>query len=117
MEFQIRTLAAKDVAPMCRILSCIGLSEFRDLVVPLAQPDGGLSVEEVGIDVVLGAADIVLKNVDKAETELFAFLASLSGLSREEVAELSLGDFLDLLVAVFRSDGFADFLARAKALR
>lgn len=123
MEFNIRPLAAKDVAPMCRIISKIGLSEFKEAVSPetvnsMFSKEGGKDdgVAAVGVAIVVSVADIVFRNVDKVEKDLFAWLASVSGISQKEVSELSLADFATLVGAVFKSEDFKDFFTAVRAL-
>ena len=123
MEFNIRPLAAKDVAPMCRIISKIGLSEFKEAVSPetvnsMFSKEGGKDdgAAAVGVAIVVSVADIVFRNVDKAEKDLFAWLASVSGISQKEVSELSLADFATLVGAVFKSEDFKDFFTAVRAL-
>lgn len=124
MDFEIRNLAARDVAPMCRIISKIGLSEFKDAIPPetinsVFKENGDEEGDEavaIGISVVVSVADIVFRNVDKVEKDLFAWLASVSGLTPEEVSSLSLADFATLIGAVFKSEDFKDFFTAVRAL-
>lgn len=124
MDFEIRNLAARDVAPMCRIISKIGLSEFKDAIPSetinsVFKENGDEEGDEavaVGISVVVSIADIVFRNIDKVEKDLFTWLASVSGLTPEEVSSLSLADFATLIGAVFKSEDFNDFFTAVRAL-
>lgn len=123
MEFNIRPLRFKDIAPMARIVSKIGLREFKQVLTPEAigafaeTAGGGQSVAEaVGAGVLIDAVGIVLENYDKAEDEIAAFLASVAGMKKSEVMELALADSVALVKAVAAAQGFDDFLKQASAL-
>lgn len=122
-SFVIRPLTAKDVAPMARIVSKIGVREFKGilsaesigaLVEGAVDDEGRVDLAAAGI--MIDAAGIVLANYDKAEDDLLAFLASVSGMTKKAVGELPLADFAELLVSVFKSDGFSDFFTRVSSL-
>lgn len=123
MEFDIRPLRFKDVAPMARIVSKIGLREFKQVLTPEAigafaetVEDGQSVAEAVGAGVLIDAVGIVLENYDKAEDEIAAFLASVAGMKKTEVMELTLADSVALVKAVAAAQGFDDFLKQASAL-
>ena len=123
-KFGIRPLRAKDVAPMVRIVSKIGLREFKGAVsmdaiaslVEEAEGDDEKAVSIVGVGALLDVAGIVCENFDKAEAEIFKFLASVSGLTVKEVEELPIADLFELVYAVFAAPDFGDFFTRVKAL-
>ena len=123
MEFDIRPLRFKDIAPMARIVSKIGLREFKQVLTPEAigafaetVEDGQSVAEAVGAGVLIDAVGIVLENYDKAEDEIAAFLASVAGMKKSEVMELTLADSVALVKAVAAAQGFDDFLKQASAL-
>lgn len=126
MEFEIRGLQARDVAPMTRIMSKIGVKDVASALSPeslkeivsgaATEADEGSRVQVAGLNLVLELATIVCENFHKAESDLFKFLASMAGMKEKEVAELPLPDVLDLVVAVFSSEGFMDFFRRVQAL-
>lgn len=123
MEFDIRPLRFKDVAPMARIVSKIGLREFKQVLTPEAigafaetAEDGQSVAEAVGAGVLIDAVGIVLENYDKAEDEIAAFLASVAGMKKSEVMELTLADSVALVKSVAAAQGFDDFLKQASAL-
>ena len=123
MEFDIRPLRFKDIAPMARIVSKIGLREFKQVLTPEAigafaetAGDGQSVAEAVGAGVLIDAVGIVLENYDKAEDEIATFLASVAGMKKSEVMELALADSVALVKAVAAAQGFDDFLKQASAL-
>lgn len=116
-EFTIRPFQAKDVFKAVRILSKVGLKEFKGLLDPenlqALMTGAGEDANDpdyernVGIGIVLEALDILLTNVGKIEKDLYDWLGDLSG--TEDVASLPAGEFVQLLEAVVESDGFTDF--------
>lgn len=124
LKFSIRPLRAKDVAPMVRIVSKIGLREFKGVIsldainafVDRAEGDEDAAVNLVGFGAVVDAAGIVCENFDKAEADIFKFLASVSGQTVKEVEELPIADLFELVFAVFKAPDFGDFFTRVKAL-
>lgn len=122
-KFAIRPLRAKDIAPMVRIIGKIGLKEFAAIISPEnisaligKTDDGELRTDIVGVGIMLDVAAVVCENFDKAEKDLFGFMASLSGLTIKEVEELSLADTFEVLHAICTAGDFADFFARVRSL-
>lgn len=111
--FELRTLEAKDVAPMAAILTKIGVSEFKQCFSP--EELQGLSdertAEAVGIVVGLNIAGVILANYEKAQVEIFKFLASLSGKEVEEIESLPIDTFTEMLMAVVEKEEFKSFFS------
>lgn len=111
--FELRTLEAKDIAPMAAILTKIGVSEFKQCFSP--EELQGLSdertAEAVGIVVGINIAGVILANYEKAQTEIFKFLASLSGKDIKEVEELPLDIFTNMIIAVIQKEEFKSFFS------
>lgn len=119
-EYEIRPLNAKDIAPMARIIGKIGIRDISKTLSPesiAAITSGeGASVERIGASIVLDAIGIVCANADKAEADIFGFLASVSGMKVKEVEGLSLADFAELVTALFKAPDFSDFFTRVSSL-
>lgn len=122
-RFGIRPLRAKDIAPMARIIGKIGLKEFAAVLSPASisalvgrTDEGELRPDIVGVGIMLDVSAVVCENFDKAEKDLFGFMASLSGLTVKEVESLSLADTFELLHAICTAGDFADFFKRVRSL-
>lgn len=121
-KFDVRPFKARDIAPAVRIVNKIGLREFAKALSPasvrelVGEAEGEEGVEAVGLGVMLDIAVIVCENFDRAEDDLFALLASLAGMKKDEVYELPLDDAFELVHSVFTARGFADFFTRVRAL-
>ena len=117
--FTLRKLNAGDVAPMCVILSNIGVNEFRSCfskpeIAEAISSMSGKSNDEistsVGFGIVLDIAGIILNNYPKAEREIQDFIASLSGMTSEQVKELDLDVFFEIIIAICKKDEFKGFM-------
>lgn len=57
----------------------------------------------------MDVADIILNNIDKCEAALFKLFASTSNLSAEQIGNLSLADFAEMVIDFVQKDEFPDF--------
>lgn len=118
---EIRKLNAKDLFRMANILNKIGIGELKQVIstekiVSLASQKGIKSdalTTIVGANVIFDVVGIVINNLDKAEKDIFAFLANVTNKKSEDIENLDMGEFMDLLVAIFKKDEFKDFFKRA----
>ena len=116
MNYELRTLGAKDIFPLSKIISSIGLKEFRacfesDAIKNAAKQHGeNPDYTSVGIGVFLDIASIILGNLPKCERDIFEFLASISNLSRKEIEEMDMGSFAQMVMDVIQKPEFRDFI-------
>ena len=121
MDFNLRKLTAKDIFPLSTILSKIGVKEFKDAFNNIdmkafaGTKDEDLATK-VRASVILDIVGIIRSNLAKCEGEIYAFLASVTGMKKAEIAELDFGDFMDLIVAIAKKEEFSDFFKRASTL-
>ena len=120
--YQIRALGAKDIFPMIKIISKIGLKDFGKCFEPdeikaitdMFSENENTNIEDmaeiVGVSVVLKIVDIILEHLSDAEQEIFAFLAGLIGKTAEDVANLPMDVFFELLIDVFKRKEFVGFM-------
>ncbi|QBE95225.1 hypothetical protein PMF13cell1_00739 [Blautia producta] len=125
--YMLRNLAAKDVFPMVKIISKIGINEFmnafeaeeiKKLVSAISTDDeakeedsgekDGMTV--IGISVALNIANTLLGHLGDCEQEIYAFLCGLSGKSKEELMEMPMNTFLEMVVDVFKKEEFRGFI-------
>lgn len=115
MEFEIRKFNSKDIFKFAGIMTKCGITEFRKafIIAPSLAKQG---VEAVGGAVLADLAAIVISNLSKCENEIYEFLSGLSGLSKEEVSELSPADLIRLIGQIVKSEDTADFFTAVKEL-
>ena len=118
-EFNLRPVNAGDIAPMCRIISAIGLTELKDVlqskevtaaIAAAKDPEtGAINLRSVGGVVLLNVADIVIRSIPRVENDIFKFMGSLSGMTVDGIRSLKLSDFRDLIMQIIHMDEFEDF--------
>lgn len=121
--YALRDLCAKDIFPMTKIIRKIGLKdigqcfdpeEIKAITGSLSENGEKKSVDEiaetVGISVVLKIVDVVLENLSVAEQEIFDFLAGIAGITADDVANLPMDVFFEMLVDIFKKKEFVGFM-------
>lgn len=128
--YTLREMTADDIFPMCRIISGIGMKEFKaafetdDVKAAIASmTDGKTEGKEpdavaVGITVAVSLADVLFSNLPKCKDSIYQLLSGLSGMSKKEVAAMPMADFMNMVVDVLKQEEFRDFFkAAARLLR
>ena len=119
--YTLRPLAARDIFRFANILSKIGIEQLQgifdaDSVIKAVKESGEDAVEAVGVTVVMRAAEIIMRNLPRVESDIYGLLADLSGMTADEVADMPMGDFAGMVVDVLKSEGFRDFFTQARRL-
>lgn len=119
MDYNFRKLKASDIAPMCKIISKIGIKEIskcfesesiKSLISSAKNENKEKIVDAAGLQVVFDIADILLTHISDCENDIFKFLSNVSGLKFEDVKELSLVDFTDMIISLVKQSDFSDFI-------
>ncbi len=120
--YTLRALAAKDVFPMVKIISKIGINEFtkafesdeiKQLITAVtSEEDAGDNdkLTVVGISVALDVANTVLVHLGSCEQEIYTFLSGVSGMTKQEIEELPMNTFFEMIVDVFKKAEFKNFI-------
>lgn len=125
--YEIRPLVATDMGAICKIITAIGIRQFKECFKVEdfkggkdgkdgKDGKGGKSVEEIGFGVVFDIAGIVIANIPKAEEDIQTFVASVTGLSLMEVKGLPFADYGELIVKIVSKEDFRDFFSRVMKL-
>ena len=120
-KYVFRELKSTDVFPMLKLLNKIGVKEFKgciespDVKAAINKAvDGGMSGDElanaVGINVIMEIAGVIFENIPKCEEDIYTLLSGVSNLSKEEVKELKMAEFFEMIIDFIRVDGFKDFI-------
>jgi hypothetical protein len=112
--YEIRPLVASDMGAICKIITAIGVRQFKECF--KVEDFKGGNVEEVGFAVVFDIAGIVIANIPKAEEDIQTFVASVTGLSVKEVKSIPFADYGELIVKIVAKDDFPDFFKRVMKL-
>ena len=111
-KFELRKLCAKDIFVMVKIISKIGISEFKNCFnTPSVKGKtrGNADFSAIGLEVIIGMVGTVLENIPRCETDIYSFLADLSGMKSNEISELGMSEFAELIEAVLTKEEFKDF--------
>ena len=63
----------------------------------------------IGLVVIIEMVGTVLENLPRCETDIYSFLADLSGMKSNEISELGMSEFAELIEAVLTKEEFKDF--------
>lgn len=122
---ELRKLQSSDLFRMVRIINGIGFKTIKDSinVDEINKLRKGMTDEnteeitsQVGVSVVMSILGVVIENLPKVENDVYEFCGSVAGIKPKDVAKMEMGEFMDLLVAIFKMDGFRDFFSRASKL-
>jgi len=115
--YKLRKLQACDIFAMSKIISAIGIDEFKacfesdDVKQLITTAGGGVDItESVGFTIVIDLANIIMNNLPKAEADIYTFLSELSDKTREELEQMPMNTFIEMVCDVIRKDEFKDFI-------
>ena len=120
MKFELRKLKSEDMFLMFGILSKIGFKDLKELVTvekmkAMMSTFNGEEAEDedmtamFGMTIIMDVVGIIMKNLPFCKNEIFSFLSALSGLTVEEIADLDMATFTEMIIAVIKKDEFKDF--------
>ena len=125
MEYNMRNLQATDIFSVVKILNGIGLKnikeainldEINNLRKGMTEDNADVITSQVGINVVMSIATVILENLPNVESDLYNFIGSVIDMKAKEVAKMDMGEFMDILVAIIQKEEFKDFFKRASKL-
>lgn len=112
--YKVRSLVATDMGAICKIISAIGIRQFKDCFKVDDFKSG--NVEEIGFNVLIDIGGIIISNIPKAEDDILAFVSSVTGLKISEVKALPFADYGELIVQIATKEDFRDFFKRVMKL-
>lgn len=118
--YEFRKLAAEDIFPMFTIINKIGIKEVKAFIDGdgfkgmLSNFKGDASnekeVEQFGISIFIEIADLLLRNLPKCEDDMFKLLSNTSNLTVEQVRQLDLATFAEMVIEFVKKEEFGDFI-------
>ena len=126
--YTLRGLTAEDVFPMLKIISGIGLKEFKgcfeseELRTAIrnmtAEKEEGAEIDTtaLGLMVAVDVASVIVANVPRCKDDIYTLLSGLSGMSKKEIAALPMNVFLSMIVDVVKKEEFKDFFGDVAGL-
>ena len=97
--YNLRPLVASDMGAICKIITAIGIRQFKECF-NVVDFKGEKDVEKIGFGIIFDIAGIVIANIPKAEDEIQAFLASLTGMKVAEIRNLPFADYGEMIMDV-----------------
>lgn len=88
--YDLRPLVASDMGMICKIITAIGVRQFKECFNIEQTEDVKEDIKKVGFSVMLDITGIIISNIPKAEEEIQVFLASLSGMKLAEIKKCHL---------------------------
>lgn len=114
--YTLRNLNSKDVFVFSTILKQIGYTELKEcfqsaeikkMIANLSAKKG--SVDEIGLSIMMDISAVVITNLASAEESIYQLLSNLSGMTKLEISKLDADVFMEMIVDVFKQDGFRNF--------
>lgn len=122
-RYELRDLMADDLFIVVNIISKIGVKEFKAcfeseevkaaVLGVMKKADGEADIVSIGVSVALDIAAILMANIGKCKSDIYALLSNLSGMKEKEIAKLPLKTFTDMIFDLVRKREFADFFQDA----
>ena len=125
MEYTMRNLQATDIFSVVKILNGIGLNNVKEAInieeinkirQGMTEDNASAITSQVGVNVVMSIATVILENLPKVENDLYNFIGSVIDMKAKDVAKMDMGDFMDVLIAIIQKEEFKDFFKRASKL-
>ena len=125
MEYNMRNLQATDIFSVVKILNGIGLKNIKESIdfeeinkirKEMTEDNADAVTSQVGVNVVMSIATVILENLPNVESDLYNFIGSVIDMKAKEVAKMDMGEFMDILVAIIQKEEFKDFFKRASKL-
>ena len=125
MEYNMRNLQATDIFSVVKILNGIGLKNIKESIdfeeinkirKGMTEDNADAVTSQVGVNVVMSIATVILENLPNVESDLYNFIGSVIDMKAKEVAKMDMGDFMDVLITIIQKEEFKDFFKRASKL-
>jgi len=126
--YTLRNPKATDIAAFLKLFSKLGVKDFKDsfsgngfkeLIAKEREKlagdgeddeDTSKFLENVGIGLAFELADVILTKLSDCQHEVFVCLSHLSGMTVDEIADLDLSVFTQMLYDAVTLPGFTDFI-------
>ena len=125
MEYTMRNLQATDIFSVVKILNGIGLKNVKEAIdfeeinkirKGMTEENADVISSQVGLNVVMSLATVIIENLPKIENDLYNFIGSVIDVKAKDVAKMDMGEFMDVLITLIQKEEFKDFFKRASKL-
>ena len=125
MEYTMRNLQATDIFSIVKILNGIGINNVKEAInfeeinnirKGLTEDNANAITSQVGVNVVMSIATVIIENLPKVENDLYTFIGSVIGVKTKDVAKMDIVEFMEVLIAIIQKEEFKDFFKCASKL-
>ena len=125
MEYTMRNLQATDIFSVVKILNGIGLKNVKEAIdfeeinkirKGMTEENADVISSQVGLNVVMSLATVIIENLPKVENDLYNFIGSVIDVKAKDVAKMDMGEFMDILITIIQKEEFKDVFKRASKL-
>ena len=113
--YTFRRLSTVDLFPMFKVISKLGLKQFQEnggiktILSRFADGKKDINVTELGIDIFLEITFLVVENLPKCESEIYALLSQTSDLSVDDIKAQDMSITAEMILDFIRKEEFGDF--------
>ena len=117
--YTMRKLCASDIAPMAKVISNIGVTEFtkcfrsdsvKEIIATMKDGNAAKITEIAGLQVVMELVGVIVSHIPDCEKDLFALLSNVSGLPVTTIKEFDLSTFTEMIIDFVKKPEFKDFI-------
>ena len=125
MEYEMRKLQATDIFSVVKILNGIGLKNVKEAInfeeinkirKGLTEDNADVITSQVGLNVVMSLATVIIENLPKVENELYNFIGSVIDVKAKDVAKMDMGECMVVLITIVQKEDYKHFVKRASKL-
>lgn len=119
--YTLRALKAGDIFLFVRLLNKIGMRDLKKCfesddvkaaITGMTSGEGADNLSAIGLQVVFELAGLIMEHLPDCRDEIYQLLAALSGMSEQEIADMPMGTFFEMVVDVIKAEEFKDFFQR-----
>lgn len=120
--YKIRPLVGKDIFKISKFIKKLGIDRLQSMLAnnELSKSinnvvNGGENQDIAEVGKLLSAfISIVIDSLCEVEEELGELLESVSNLSKEEISELPIEEYINMVTDLFKQKSFIDFFGRIR---
>lgn len=109
MTYEMRKLKSSDLGIVCKILSGIGVKEFKTCFNIQDFKNNNKNPEQLGMNVVFDIGGIIIENIPKVQKDIDCFIASLIGQDIQQVQDMDFAEYGSLIIEIVAKEEFKDF--------
>lgn len=115
MTYELRKLKSSDLGIVCKILSGIGIKEFKTCF-NIQDFKNSKNPEQVGMNVVFDIGGIIIENIPKVQKDIDLFISSLTGQDIQQIHDMDFAEYGSLIIEIVAKEEFKDFFRHVMKL-